>query len=84
MLMTAACVDSREGAAGTSPPETSGGRIEVMAAWTGDEAAAFRQVLAGFTQKTGINVDYEAVEHDLPTILSSRVDGGDAPDMAVL
>ncbi|MCZ6740140.1 MAG: ABC transporter substrate-binding protein, partial [Actinobacteria bacterium] len=84
MLMTAGCVDSREGATGTSPPETSAGRIEVMAGWTGDEAAAFRQVLAGFTQKTGINVDFESVEQDLPTILSGRVDGGDPPDVAVL
>ena len=84
VLMTTSCADSREGPARTSPPEASSGRIEVMAGWTGDEAAAFRQVLAGFTQKTGINVDFESVQQDLPTILSSRVDGGDPPDVAVL
>lgn len=84
VLMTTSCADSREGPARTSPPEASSGRIEVMAGWTGDEAAAFRQVLAGFTQKTGINVDFESVHQDLPTILSSRVDGGDPPDVAVL
>ena len=47
----------------------------------GDELAAFEGVLAPFESATGIDVQYEATR-DLAAVLQTRVDGGNAPDVA--
>ena len=68
----------------TQPPEP--GEVEVV--WVrGDdhpEGQAFIEVLAAFTAATGIEVNYTGLGDDLPTILSTRVEGGAPPDVAVL
>jgi len=81
-LVAAACGDD-EG--GTSAP-TGGGEIEVMWIRGADhpEGQAFIEVLDAFTAATGIEVNYNGVGDDLATILSTRVTGGDPPDVAVL
>jgi ABC-type glycerol-3-phosphate transport system substrate-binding protein len=48
------------------------------------EGIAFIELLNGFTEATGIEVNYNGVGDDLPTILGTRVEGGDPPDIAVL
>ena len=62
------------------------GSIVVMAKWgaSGGEGDAFQQVLDAFTEKTGITVRYVGVGDELPTILSTQVEGGAPPDVAVL
>jgi ABC-type glycerol-3-phosphate transport system substrate-binding protein len=55
-----------------------------MAKWTGAELDAARQVMDAFTKKTGIQVNLQGVGDDLPTILSTRVEGGSPPDVADL
>ena len=66
------------GAAGT------GDTVEMIAKWTGGELEAAKQVMQAFTDETGIKVDLQGVGDDLPTILSTRVEGGDPPDVAQL
>jgi alpha-glucoside transport system substrate-binding protein len=41
-------------------------------------------VMAAFTDETGIKVNLQGVGDDLPTILSTRVEGGNPPDVAQL
>jgi ABC-type glycerol-3-phosphate transport system substrate-binding protein len=81
-LVAAACGDDDGGT--TSP--TGGGEIEVMWIRGADhpEGQAFIEVLDAFTEATGIQVNYNGVGDELPTILSTRVSGGDPPDVAVL
>ncbi|MGH3649299.1 MAG: ABC transporter substrate-binding protein [Acidimicrobiia bacterium] len=88
-LVVAACgdgegTDTTDAPAGTEAP--TGEPIEVMWIRGEDhpEGIAFIEVLAGFTEATGIEVDYNGVGDDLPTILGTRVEGGDPPDIAVL
>ena len=50
------------------PVEEEMGPIEVMASWGGGEQAGFEEVLAAFTEETGIEVTYIS-ERDLPTVL---------------
>jgi ABC-type glycerol-3-phosphate transport system substrate-binding protein len=57
--------------------------IEVMASWGGAEQAGFQQVLNAFTAATGIPVVYIS-ERDLPTVLPTRVAGGNPPDIALV
>ena len=70
----------------TTTVALTGESIEVV--WVrGDdhpEGQAFIAVLAAFTAETGIEVNYTGLGDDLPTILSTRVAGGDPPDIAVL
>ncbi len=70
----------------TTAEEGLSGSVEVMWIRGTDtpEGAALVQVLDAFTAKTGVTVDYQGVGDDLPTILSTRVAGGDPPDVAIL
>ncbi len=70
----------------TTAEEGLSGSVEVV--WVrGDdspEGQALLQVLAAFEAATGVTVDYQGLGDDLPTILSTRVAGGDPPDVAIL
>jgi alpha-glucoside transport system substrate-binding protein len=48
------------------------------------EGQALLQVLDAFEQQTGVTVNYQGLGDDLPTIVSTRVEGGDPPDVAIL
>lgn len=61
--------------------EFDGASVEVMAQWIEGEAANFEASLQPFIDATGIDVNYEGIT-DYETVLSTRVDGGNAPDIA--
>ena len=76
-------------AAGQRPRPTSvepgaGGTINVLSLWGGSEEEAFQAVLADFTAKTGITVNYEADRQTYSTTLQSRITGGNPPDIAII
>jgi len=67
--------------------ETGGasGSIAIMGVWTGPEQKAFQAVLDGFTeQNPDVDVNYTSAGDQLPTQLSTAVEGGNPPDMALL
>jgi alpha-glucoside transport system substrate-binding protein len=78
------------GSAGESTGTAAGssdvtGKISIMAVWTGPEQKSFQAVLDGFTAKNpGVDVKYTSAGDQLPTQLSTAVEGGNPPDMAVL
>jgi ABC-type Fe3+ transport system substrate-binding protein len=81
--------DGAEGGADTSATDEGGGdvsgSIAVMAVWTGPEQAAFQAVIDGFTDANpDVQVNYTSAGDQLPTQLSTAVEGGNPPDMAVL
>jgi alpha-glucoside transport system substrate-binding protein len=74
---TGAATDGGEGGAS--------GTIAVMAVWTGPEQEAFQAVLDGFTEANpDVTVNYTSAGDQLPTQLSTAVEGGNPPDIAVL
>ncbi len=77
-LVTAACGDATEDLEGES--------LEVFAVWADDsaEGTSFRLVLDQFEADTGVDVTYTGVATDGATVLSTRVEGGDPPDIAFL
>jgi alpha-glucoside transport system substrate-binding protein len=89
-LLAAACGggngETTGGATGTGG--TGGGAsgsVSVMAVWTGAEQEAFQAVLDGFTeQNPDVKVNYTAAGDQLPTQLSTAVQGGNPPDIAAL
>jgi alpha-glucoside transport system substrate-binding protein len=75
-------------AGGSAPAESvapgAGGSINVLSLWGGSEEEAFKAVLADFTAKTGITVNYEADRQTYSTTLQSRITGGNPPDIAII
>jgi ABC-type glycerol-3-phosphate transport system substrate-binding protein len=61
------------------------GTLEVTAVWSGDEQAAFEAVLDGFTEQyPDVTVNYTSAGDQLPTVLSTAVEGGNPPDLAAV
>lgn len=59
------------------------GKVAFIGVWTGDEQKAFQAVLDGFTAKyPKVTVKYQAAGDQLPTVLSTAVQGGNPPDLA--
>jgi ABC-type glycerol-3-phosphate transport system substrate-binding protein len=89
-VMAAGCGgDDEEGAGttgeGTTTAESVSGTVSVMAVWTGPEQASFQAVLDGFKeQNPDVTVNYTSAGDQLPTQLSTAVEGGNPPDVAVL
>ena len=59
------------------------GNITVAGVWSGPEQKSFQAVLDGFTeQNPGVKVKYNSAGDQLPTVLSTAVEGGNPPDLA--
>ncbi len=76
------------GGEATGTAEGSGGAsgsISIMGVWTGPEQKNFQAVLDGFTEANpDVDVKYTSAGDQLPTQLSTAVEGGNPPDMALL
>ena len=65
-------------------PSESGDGIIVTSLWGGAEEAAFQAVLDAFTAETGIEATYEPNRTDYATVLRTRIQGGNPPDVAII
>lgn len=86
-MVTAACGgggDDDNGDRAGGDGALTGQTVEVMAKWTGAELESAKEVMAEFEKETGAKVNLQGQGDDLPTILSTRVEGGDPPDIAIL
>jgi alpha-glucoside transport system substrate-binding protein len=88
-LLAASCGgdDEEEPAAGDTATAEDGeavsGSISIMGIWVGPEAETFQAVIDGFTeQNPDVEVNYNPVGDELPTVLSTAVEGGNPPDLA--
>lgn len=92
-LAFAGCGDDDDNAAepgGSSGEQTQttsniSGSVEVVGIWTGAEQKSFQAVLDGF-KKThpNVTVKYTAAGDNLPTVVSTAVEGGNPPDIAAV
>ncbi|MFS8104228.1 ABC transporter substrate-binding protein [Lentzea alba] len=78
-LMVAGCSGGTGGQNGLR-----GQTVEVVGTWSGDEQARFEQVLQTFEEETGVDVTYTAAGDELPTVLETRLQGGTAPNVALV
>ena len=87
-LLAAACGGGNGETTGGATGGTGGGAsgsVSMMAVWTGAEQAAFQAVLDGFKeQNPDVNVTYTAAGDQLPTQLSTAVQGGNPPNIATM
>ncbi len=74
-----------DGSAGTGAEVEEGdGSIVVTSLWGGTEQEAFEAVLAAFTEETGIEATYEPNRTDYATVLRTRIQGENPPDVAII
>ncbi len=57
--------------------------IVVLGVWGGAEREAFQDAVQPFTEETGIGVAFEGTR-DLAAVLTTRVEAGNPPDIAIL
>lgn len=77
--------ESSSSSPSASPAADVSGEISVMAVWSGGEQKSFEQVIAGFTAMyPNVKVTYTSAGDQLPTVLSTAVQGGNPPSVAVL
>jgi len=63
--------------------EKTGGSVNVIAQWGGNELDIFNSMKTPFEKETGIKVEYEGTR-DINAILTTRIEAGNPPDIAVL
>jgi len=61
----------------------SRGSVTVLGVWGGDELSNFQQAVFPFTDETGIGMAFEGTR-DLAAVLTTRVEAGNPPDLAIL
>jgi ABC-type glycerol-3-phosphate transport system substrate-binding protein len=92
-LVAAGCGggDDEEGGGGTTAAGTTttaekvSGSVSVMGIWVGEEQKSFQAVIDGFKQvQPDVTVKYNPVGDNLPTVLSTAVQGGNPPDIAAI
>jgi alpha-glucoside transport system substrate-binding protein len=68
----------------TSPASTpSGGPVEVLGVWGSTELDSFQKMVAPWEQQTGGKMNFTGTR-DLTAILTTRIQAGNPPDVAVL
>jgi alpha-glucoside transport system substrate-binding protein len=60
-----------------------GGSVSVLATWGGSEQDSFMAMIKPFEDATGVKVEYTGTR-DLNAVLTTRVQGGNPPDLAGL
>jgi len=91
VLVIAAGCGSTSSASNTPSPGSSvagvskdvSGSISVMGVWSGAEQKAFQQVIDAFNQQyPNVKVKFNSAGDQLPTVLSTAVQGGNPPTIA--
>jgi len=63
--------------------EEAKGAVTVLGVWGGDELTNFQEAVFPFTDETGIGMAFEGTR-DLAAVLTTRVEAGNPPDLAIL
>ncbi|WP_017547026.1 ABC transporter substrate-binding protein [Nocardiopsis prasina] len=82
--LTLAATACGGGSTTASGADLDGQTLEVVGPWAGDEQVAFEQVVSIFEKQTGATVSYSGAGDDLQTVLQTRIQGGDEPDVALI
>jgi alpha-glucoside transport system substrate-binding protein len=86
--IAAGCGKITNSSAGTPSASANAGvsgNVSVMAVWSGAEQKAFKDVIAGFNkQYPNVTVTFNSAGDQLPTVLSTAVQGGNPPSIAAV
>lgn len=69
--------------AAEAPEQQIGGTVTVLGVWGGSELESFLAMVKPFEDATGVKVEFEGTR-DLNAVLTTRIQGGNPPDVAGL
>jgi alpha-glucoside transport system substrate-binding protein len=87
LALLAGCGGGGDDNGGTSTTAGSNvsGNVSVVGIWTGDEQKSFQAVIDKFNESyPNVNVKYTSAGDNVPTVVSTAVEGGNPPDIATI
>lgn len=70
--------------AGGGDKALDGQTVTVAGVWTGTEQKNFQKVLDAFTEKTGAKTEFVSTGDNVSTVVGSKIEGGNAPDVVMV
>ncbi|MGV9276262.1 ABC transporter substrate-binding protein [Streptomyces griseosporeus] len=70
--------------AGGGDKALSGQTVTVAGVWSGSEQKNFQKVLDAFTEKTGAKTQFVSTGDNVSTVVGSKIEGGNAPDVVMV
>ncbi|MER5790206.1 ABC transporter substrate-binding protein [Streptomyces sp. NPDC001980] len=70
--------------AGGGGKSLSGQTVTVAGVWSGDELKSFQKVLDAFSAKTGAKTQFVSTGDNVSTVIGSKIEGGNAPDVVMV
>ncbi|MFP8885673.1 ABC transporter substrate-binding protein [Streptomyces mangrovi] len=64
--------------------ELKGETVTVAGVWTGVEQKNFQKVMDAFTEKTGAEMKFVSTGDNVSTVVGSKIQGGNAPDVVMV
>ncbi|MFD3841668.1 ABC transporter substrate-binding protein [Streptomyces sp. NPDC058642] len=83
-LGSTACGGAGPVAAGGGDQAFSGQTVSVAGVWSGSEQKNFQKVLDAFTEKTGAKTQFVSTGDNVSTVVGSKIEGGNAPDVVMV
>ncbi|MEV7285907.1 ABC transporter substrate-binding protein [Streptomyces sp. NPDC093252] len=79
-----ACGSDGDVSAGGGDKPLSGQTVSVAGVWSGTEQQNFQKVLDAFTEKTGAKTEFVSTGDNVSTVVGSKIEGGNAPDVVMV
>jgi alpha-glucoside transport system substrate-binding protein len=83
-LGATACGGGGPVTAGGGDKALNGQTVTVAGVWTGSEQKNFQKVLDAFTAKTGAKTEFVSTGDNVSTVVGSKIEGGNAPDVVMV
>jgi alpha-glucoside transport system substrate-binding protein len=83
-LGTTACGGGGPVSAGGGDKALNGQTVTVAGVWSGSEQKNFQKVLDAFTEKTGAKTQFVSTGDNVSTVVGSKIEGGNAPDVVMV
>ncbi|MGY6022229.1 ABC transporter substrate-binding protein [Streptomyces spinosirectus] len=83
-LGATACGGGGPVSAGGGDKALSGQTVNVAGVWSGSEQKNFQKVLDAFTAKTGAKTQFTSTGDNVSTVVGSKIEGGNAPDVVMV
>ncbi|GAB2923629.1 MULTISPECIES: ABC transporter substrate-binding protein [Streptomyces] len=83
-LGATACSGGGPVSAGGGDKALNGQTVTVAGVWSGSEQKNFQKVLDAFTEKTGARTRFVSTGDNVSTVVGSKIEGGNAPDVVMV
>ncbi|MFF9122154.1 ABC transporter substrate-binding protein [Streptomyces sp. NPDC014889] len=83
-LGATACGSDDPVSAGGGDKSLSGQTVTVAGVWSGSEQKNFQKVLDAFSAKTGAKTQFMSTGDNVSTVVGSKIEGGNAPDVVMV